>query len=59
MMPYTSHKITEMVAKVNMSRKIPAVDFAFHGLITCGRYVMEDIQPAVIPEISIAVMTSI
>ena len=58
MMPYTSHIMTEMVAKVNISSEMSAADLVFHVLITCGRKVMEEMQPAVIPNRSSEVMVS-
>lgn len=56
MIPYTSHMITERVANVNMSSEISAADFVFHVLMTCGKNVMEEMHPAVMPSMSIAVM---
>jgi hypothetical protein len=56
MMPYTSHMITDMVAKVNISKEMSSADLVFHVFITCGKKVMEEIQPAVIPRTSSAVM---
>jgi hypothetical protein len=56
MIPYTSHMITEMVAKVNISNEISAADLVFHVLMTCGKKVMEEIHPAVMPKISMAVI---
>ena len=58
-MPYTSHMITEMVANVNISSEISAADLVFHVLITCGRKVMEEMHPAVMPKMSIDVMQKI
>jgi hypothetical protein len=58
-MPYTSHIITEMVAKVNISREMSAADLVFHVLITCGRKVMDEMHPAVIPKMSIDVIIKI
>ena len=55
-MPYTSHMITEMVAKVNISSEISAADLVFQVLMTCGKKVMEEIHPAVMPKMSIAVI---
>ena len=55
-MPYTSHIITDMVAKVNMSKEMSAADFVFHVLTTWGRKVIPEIQPAISPSISIGVM---
>jgi hypothetical protein len=55
-MPYTSHMMTEMVANVNISREISAADLVFQVLMTCGRNVMEEMHPAVIPKMSIAVI---
>jgi hypothetical protein len=56
-MPYTSHIITEMVAKVNISSEISAADLLFQVLITCGKKVMEEMHPAVMPNMSMAVIT--
>jgi hypothetical protein len=49
--PYTSHMITLMVAKVNMSNEMSPADFVFHVLITWGKKVMAEILPAAIPRI--------
>ena len=55
-MPYTSHIITEMVAKVNISSEISAADLVFHVLMTCGKKVTEEMHPAVMPNMSMAVI---
>jgi len=57
-MPYISHMMTLTVANVNMSKEISLADFDFHVLITCGKKVMDEINPADIPKISIAFMVS-
>ncbi len=56
MIPYTSHMITEIVAKVNMRSDMSAADFVFQVFITCGKKVMEEIHPAVMPRRSNAVI---
>lgn len=55
-MPYTNHIITDMVAKVNISSEISAADLVRQVLITCGKKVMDEIIPAVMPKRSSAVM---
>lgn len=55
-MPYTSHMITEMVAKVNISSEISAADLVFQVLITCGKNVTDEMHPAFMPNRSMAVM---
>jgi hypothetical protein len=54
--PYTSQIITDIVAKVNMSSEISSADLVRQVLITCGKNVMEEMQPAVIPKRSNAVI---
>lgn len=56
MIPYTSHMITEIVANVNISNEISAADLVFQVFMTCGRKVIEEIHPAVMPKISMAVI---
>ncbi len=56
MMPYASHMTTEMVAKVNISSEISAADFVFHVLMTWGKKVIEEMHPAVMPSMSMAVI---
>lgn len=55
-MPYTSQIITDIVAKVNISNEMSDADLVRQVLITCGKKVIEEIQPAVIPKRSSAVM---
>ncbi len=50
--------MTLIVANVNISNDISLADFDFHVLITCGKKVMDEINPADIPKISIAFMVS-
>jgi hypothetical protein len=50
--------MTLIVANVNISSEISLADFDCHVLITCGKKVMEEINPADIPKISIAFMVS-
>ncbi len=57
--PYTSHMITEIVANVNISSEMSAADFVFQVLITCGRKVMEEMHPAVMPSRSMAVIIQV
>jgi len=54
--PYTSHMITEIVAKANISNDISDADLVFHVLITCGRKVMAEMLPAAIPRSCIEVI---
>ena len=46
--------MTLIVANVNISNDIYLADFDFHVLITCGKKVMDEINPADIPKISVA-----
>ena len=52
--PYISHIMTLIVANVNISNEISLADFDCHVLITWGKKVMDEINPADIPKISIA-----
>jgi hypothetical protein len=56
MIPYTSHMITEMVAKANISKEMSEADFVFQVFITCGRKVMAEMLPAAIPRSCIDVI---
>ncbi len=53
-----SHIMTLIVANVNISSEISLADFDCHVLITCGKKVTDEINPADIPKISIAFMVS-
>jgi hypothetical protein len=48
-----------MVAKVNISNETSSADFDFHVLMTCGKKVIAEIHPAVIPKMSSAVINLI
>lgn len=48
-MPYTSHKNAPVAAIRNMARETSFVDFDFHVFITCGKNIVQDKIPAVIP----------
>ncbi len=56
MIPYTSHIITETVAKANINKEISDADFVFHVLITCGKKVMAEMLPAAMPKSCIDVI---
>ena len=50
--------MTEMVAKVNMSKEISSADLLFQVLMTWGKKVMAEILPAVMPKSCIEVISS-
>ena len=47
--PYTSHRNAPVAAIRNMAKETSFVDFDFHVFITCGKNIVQDNIPAVIP----------
>ena len=50
--PYASHRAVPAEAMMNINRETSLVDLDFQVLITCGRNVVQESMPAVIPTIS-------